>query len=102
MAFFRLLASVWGSSRRAPLSRARRHRTVLGFEALEDRCLLSTISGFVYNDANNNGLFDPGETGLAGSTLRLLNPSGAVIGTTTSAADGSYRSQPTAPSARLR
>ncbi|GAC1574252.1 MAG: hypothetical protein NVS3B9_5820 [Candidatus Doudnabacteria bacterium] len=46
-----------------------------------------TISGSVYNDANNNGIKDAGETGYAGATVTL---SGAATATATSASDGSY------------
>jgi hypothetical protein len=62
-------------------------------ERLESRQLLatcSTISGFVYNDANNNGKFDPGELPVANSTVELHDSTGALVATTTSAADGSY------------
>ncbi len=35
-------------------------------------------SGIVYNDANSNGIQDPGETGLPGMTVRLINPNNAT------------------------
>jgi len=62
-------------------------------EALEDRQLLSTatIAGFVYYDANNNGLFDPGEQPIADSQIVLKNAAGVIIGTTTSDASGHYQ-----------
>ncbi len=72
-------------------------------EALERiRLLASNISGFVYQDANNNGVFDPGETPFANNRIQLLNSSGTVIGTTTTDANGFYlftidNSIPTAP-----
>jgi hypothetical protein len=61
-------------------------------EALEDRQLLSTatIAGFVYYDANNNGLFDPGEQPIANSQVILRNAAGVVIGTTTTDNSGHY------------
>ena len=62
-------------------------------ERLESLQLLtcSTISGFVYNDFNNNGLYQqPVETPVAGSTIELRDGSGALVATTTTAADGSY------------
>jgi hypothetical protein len=62
-------------------------------ELLEDRTVPSgtTISGFVFNDANNNGLFDPGESPIANNTIQLLNASGTVIGTAVTDANGFYQ-----------
>jgi hypothetical protein len=48
------------------------------------------ITGTVFNDVNRNGVRDPGEGGIAGRTLQLLNPSGAVVAQTVSAAGGTY------------
>ncbi len=52
------------------------------------------LSGHVYHDADNDGLFDSGESGIAGATVRAVRvlPDGstAEIVTTTSAADGSW------------
>ncbi len=50
----------------------------------------ASISGHVAVDANLNGLFDAGETPLAGVTIHLLNDSGNQIGTTTTDAGGFY------------
>ncbi len=50
---------------------------------------LVTYSGTVYNDLNGSGTIAPGDPGLAGWTVELLE-NGNVIATTTSAADGSY------------
>ena len=79
---------------RTGLSRRRNktHRD-LRVESLEPRMLLAcnVISGFVYDDANNNGLFDPGETPIANSTIELRNASGVVVGRTTTDASGAYR-----------
>jgi uncharacterized protein (DUF2141 family) len=70
------------------------NRTRLNVEALENRVtpttITNTISGFVYYDANNNGLFDPGETPIANNTVQLQNASGTIIGTTTTDATGFY------------
>jgi hypothetical protein len=87
MRLFSPLRRARGPARPAP-SQAR-----LGLENLEDRRLLSTatISGYVYYDANNNGLFDPGELPLASSNLELHNAAGATVATAVSAADGSYQ-----------
>jgi uncharacterized repeat protein (TIGR01451 family) len=55
-----------------------------------------SLSGFVYVDRNDNGSFNPGAAAsndppVAGATVRLLNAStGAIVTTTTTAADGSY------------
>jgi hypothetical protein len=67
-------------------------RRRLHLERLEDRCLLSgnVISGYVFNDLNNNGLFDPGEKAIANVPLELVNASGAVVGTAVTDANGYY------------
>jgi protocatechuate 3,4-dioxygenase beta subunit len=45
----------------------------------------------IWFDANNNGVLDPGEQAVpAGVTVQLLDPSGAVIATTTTDANGRY------------
>ena len=49
-----------------------------------------TYTGNVYNDLNGNGTLEPGEPGLQGWTVELLDSSGNIVETTTSAADGSY------------
>ena len=46
-----------------------------------------TVSGTVFNDLNNNGLFDPGEPGLPGWKIRLA---GATSDSTITGAEGSY------------
>ena len=52
-------------------------------QALEDRTLLSTISGQKFNDLNGNGARDPGEPGLDGWTVQLLDETGfELLGTT--------------------
>ena len=51
----------------------------------------STLSGVVFNDLNDNGTSNPGEPGIGGVTIQLINPStGAVVATTTTAGDGTY------------
>jgi LPXTG-site transpeptidase (sortase) family protein len=51
----------------------------------------STIRGTVYDDnINGDGIRDPGEPGINGVTIDLLNDSGGVIATTTTAFDGTY------------
>ncbi len=51
------------------------------------------LSGFVYEDPNNNGIKDAGEAGIGATTVTLIRVVAGVtttIGTTTTAADGSY------------
>ncbi len=79
------------------MNRRQRARRALGLglprvELLEAKQLLAAnvISGFVINDANHNGLFGPSEVPLPGSTIKLLNSKGTVIGASTVGADGSY------------
>src|SRR5205085_5948588 len=53
-----------------------------------------TLSGVKFNDANNNGVRDPGEAGIGGVTIFIdSNQNGSLdVGerTTVTAADGSY------------
>ncbi len=68
-------------------------RTRLCLEPLEDRCLLNggpVISGFVYDDANNNGIFNAGEQVIANNAIQLLNAAGDIIGTAVTDASGYY------------
>ena len=51
---------------------------------------LVNITGEVYNDLNGNGNLDPGEPGLQGWTVNLLNSSGNLVATTTSDANGDF------------
>jgi hypothetical protein len=48
------------------------------------------ISGYVFNDANNNGIFDPGESPIANSTVELHNSANVVIGTAVTDANGFF------------
>jgi hypothetical protein len=48
------------------------------------------ISGFVYNDANNNGLLDPGEIGISGNTLELHDALGKLVASTLTDPKGAY------------
>jgi uncharacterized repeat protein (TIGR01451 family) len=78
--------------RKAPKG-TRKKNTPLRVEALEDRSLPSgiTISGYVYNDANNNGLMDAGEAPIANNPIVLKNAGGTIIGSTTTDANGYYQ-----------
>ena len=51
---------------------------------------LVDVTGNVYNDLNGNGNLDPGEPGLQGWTVILEDPSGNIVATTTSDANGNY------------
>ena len=60
------------------------------------------VGNLVWNDANNNGIKDPGESGIGGLTVQLMSPGSdnavggtgsaadTVVATTTTAPDGSY------------
>jgi hypothetical protein len=50
----------------------------------------ASIGDRVWDDLNANGLQDPGEPGIAGATVQLLDEFGAVIATTTTDANGDY------------
>ena len=80
-------------TRTGPARRPNKTRRNLRVESLEPRMLLAcnVISGFVYDDANKNGLLDPGEPPVANSTIELRNASGTVVGRTTTDASGAYR-----------
>jgi uncharacterized repeat protein (TIGR01451 family) len=49
-----------------------------------------SLGGVVYFDANLNGTRDQGEPGIGGVTVTLQRGDGSLVGTTTTAADGSY------------
>src|SRR5947209_7413609 len=66
-------------------------KAALRVEALEDRCLPCSISGFAFLDANNNGIFDSGESPLANSTIQLRNAANIVIGTAITDNTGYYQ-----------
>src|SRR5260370_2006072 len=61
-------------------------------ESLEDRFLLdcTSISGFVYNDANRNGIRDPGDPAIANSRIDLHDAQNHLIAATTTDANGFY------------
>ena len=49
-----------------------------------------SITDAVWLDVDSDGAFDPSESGIAGTTVDLLDASGDVIATTLVAADGSF------------
>jgi hypothetical protein len=48
------------------------------------------IGDLVFNDKNNNGKQDAGESGIAGVTVKLFDSANNVVGTTTTDASGLY------------
>ncbi len=50
-----------------------------------------SIAGRLHLDWNNNNAYDSGESSLPNVTLTLTNSDGNVIGTTTTASDGTYQ-----------
>ncbi len=93
----RFLARTWGTPRGAV---AKAPRPDMKVESLEDRWLPSTISGFVYHDANGNGLFDSAESGIVGSTVQLESADGTLLASTVTDSNGFYQftTNPLAPS----
>jgi hypothetical protein len=81
--------------------RARTHAHTSGsvdVQGLERRLLMTndkTLSGYVYCDADNDGVKDAGEKGIAGVVVTVTGTDrfGAVNRTTTTNADGFYRFQ---------
>lgn len=57
---------------------------------LLDRTNPGQITGTVFNDANSNGVLDPGESVIPGVTVQLLNSAGNVISTAITGLNGSY------------
>jgi protocatechuate 3,4-dioxygenase beta subunit len=58
---------------------------------------MAKISGKIFLDQNGDGTLGASDTGLAGITISLLNSSNVVVGTTTTASDGSYSFSGMAP-----
>jgi len=52
--------------------------------------LPASVSGYVYVDANDNGVLDPGEKPIAGVTVTLLNASGQSTGETATTDSSGY------------
>ncbi len=65
-----------------------------GSGALDHICLaplpVAALGDLVFEDRNADGLQDDGEAGIAGATVKLLDPDGTVLDTTTTDADGFY------------
>jgi hypothetical protein len=75
---------------RRPAARRKSH---LDVETLEKRDLLAAavISGYVYDDANQNGVRDAGERPIAGTSLTLLNAGRVAINSAVTDASGYYQ-----------
>lgn len=50
----------------------------------------TVLTGTVWRDRDRDGVIDPGEAGIGGVTITLRDGSNNVVGTTTTAADGTY------------
>jgi hypothetical protein len=50
----------------------------------------AVVGDRVWDDVNQNGIQDPGETGHSGVTVKLFTSAGSLSATTTTASDGSY------------
>jgi hypothetical protein len=74
-----------------PARPSHRPRVIPTLECLEDRRVLSTVGGSVYHDLNANGVRDPGEPGLAGNTIELLDSAGEFVARTTTDGNGAYQ-----------
>ncbi|MFO0907309.1 MAG: SdrD B-like domain-containing protein [Isosphaeraceae bacterium] len=72
--------------------RAARKRSAPRVERLEKLRLLScnTISGFVFLDANNDGIYQSGEQPVVGNPIELRNASDVLVGTSVTDAQGFY------------
>lgn len=59
---------------------------------LDNYCLAPyTFSGKVFNDTSLDGTINTGEMGIPGATVKLTNcDTGTILGTTTTATDGTY------------
>jgi hypothetical protein len=67
------------------------HSLDVGFAGTEATTPTLTLGNLVFADADNDGTFDAGETGVAGVTVELLDAAGTTaMQTTTTAAGGLY------------
>ena len=70
-------------------------RTITASEAFVDLDFgygngTGVVGNYVWSDANSDGVQDPGESGIGGVTLDLIDSTGTVVATTTTTTDGSY------------
>jgi cyclophilin family peptidyl-prolyl cis-trans isomerase/protocatechuate 3,4-dioxygenase beta subunit len=82
---------------------SRRTKTRLRIDTLESRDVPS-VTGVVFNDADDNAVQDAGEVGIAGVTVELLAETGdTALYTTTTGSDGTYSfAQATSGNFRVR
>lgn len=52
---------------------------------------VGTITGVIFNDADTDGVIDPGELAISGVKVELLDANGNVIATTTTDENGRYQ-----------
>ncbi|QGZ42640.1 DUF1416 domain-containing protein [Pseudoduganella flava] len=52
---------------------------------------IGTVASTVWEDRNGNGVQDAGETGIAGTKVRLVDTKGVIVATTTTDAQGNYK-----------
>jgi uncharacterized repeat protein (TIGR01451 family) len=62
---------------------------------------IGVISGVVFNDTNGDGIQNPGESGLSGVKVDLLDVNGNVITKTVTGGDGSYQFTALRPTAYI-
>ena len=83
-----------GRHGRAALAAAILGGVVVVFGAPVDVAAVGTtngvVTGLVFRDANVDGTISPGEVGAGGITVEAFDSDGDAVGTTTSAADGTY------------
>src|SRR6476659_2230449 len=65
----------------------------IGFAFLTQAAIAGTVSGFVFCDANQNGVIDSGDVPIAGVQVVVKGLVGSFSATTTSAGDGSFSVQ---------
>jgi hypothetical protein len=52
---------------------------------------VGSVGNLVWHDMNGDGIQNPGEPGLSGITVRLMNPNGSISATTTTNTSGIYQ-----------
>ena len=61
-----------------------------GYKTQSTTPINGSIGDLAFNDNNNNGIYDSGETPIAGVAVSLCNTSNVVLGSTTTNAAGNY------------
>jgi hypothetical protein len=82
------------TSKRGKFIRPHAELSLERLEARDQPAVASTgavISGYVFVDSNNNGVFDAGEQPIANNPIALRDGSGNTIATTTTDANGFYQ-----------